>query len=77
MTTQEQRRQKLLALVSGEGLTLVKPPTLLPASDYFDLAGEEFGRRLLLTSGANGTIYCLRPDFTLPIAKSYIGAKNP
>ncbi|VAW23706.1 hypothetical protein MNBD_ALPHA12-101, partial [hydrothermal vent metagenome] len=42
-----------------------------------DLAGEEFGRRLLLTSGANGTIYCLRPDFTLPIAKSYIGAKNP
>ncbi len=76
MTTAEQRRQKLLALICAPGVAVAKPPTLLPASYYFDLAGEEFGRRLLLTSGLDGTTYCLRPDFTLPIAKSYIKANQ-
>jgi len=76
MTTPEQRRQNLLALVSAPGMTVAKPPILLPASDYFDLAGEEFGRRLLLTGASDGTNYCLRPDFTLPIAKSYIAENN-
>ena len=36
------------------------------------LAGEEFGRRLLLTTDATGAEYCLRPDFTLPIVEAYI-----
>ncbi len=74
MSPPEQRRQNLIALISAPGVTVATPPTLLPASDYFDLAGEEFGRRLLLTSGVDGATYCLRPDFTLPIAKSYIKA---
>lgn len=39
---------------------------------FFDLAGEDIGRRLLLTTGADGTNYCLRPDFTLPIAAAYV-----
>ena len=67
MTTSAQRRAALAALVEGEGVTRVTPPLLLPAGPYFDLAGEEFGRRLLLTSGGDGTEFCLRPDFTLPI----------
>jgi ATP phosphoribosyltransferase regulatory subunit len=72
--TARQRREKLQALVSGAGISFAKPPVLLPASDYFDLAGEEFGARLLLTTGADGARYCLRPDFTLPIAKTHISA---
>ncbi len=74
MTAPDQRREKLHALVSGAGMTLANPPALLPASDYFDLAGEEFGASLVLTTGADGLQYCLRPDFTLPIAKAYIAA---
>ncbi|MCS6760716.1 MAG: hypothetical protein MO846_00900 [Candidatus Devosia symbiotica] len=51
----------------------VTPPLLLLSADsYFDLAGEEFGRRLLLTTNATGAEHCLRPDFTLPIVEAYI-----
>ncbi len=73
--TSKQQYQALQALVRSAG-TSVSPSTLLPASDYFDLAGEEFGRRLLLTEGADGTQYCLRPDFTLPIAKAYMSGNE-
>lgn len=66
------RRAALAALTSSEGITPVDPPILLPASPFFDLAGEELGRRLLLTSGSNGEEYCMRPDFTLPIVTSYL-----
>lgn len=69
---QKDQRAALAALVAGEGVTEVSPPILLPANPFFDLAGEEFGRRLLLTNGANGEEYCLRPDFTLPIATAYL-----
>jgi len=66
------RRAALEALIAGQSATRVNPPLLLPADPYFDLAGEEFGRRLLLTSGGDGMEYCLRPDFTLPIVADYI-----
>lgn len=67
-----ERLARLGALVEGEGVTRVAAPLLLPAGPYFDLAGEEFGRRLLLTSGGDGSEYCLRPDFTLPIVTDYL-----
>jgi len=72
MIAKQNSREELLALLTNSGATLINPATLLPASDYFDLAGEEFGRRLLLTDGADGSKYCLRPDFTLPIAQQHI-----
>ncbi|HHG89458.1 MAG TPA: hypothetical protein ENJ90_03125 [Devosia sp.] len=76
MTKPGKRREQLMSLVSGAGVTPANPPALLPASDYFDLAGEEFGARLLLTTGADGLQYCLRPDFTLPIAKACISGEG-
>jgi ATP phosphoribosyltransferase regulatory subunit len=72
VTTAAQRRKALSALVEARGVTRVTPPLLLPANPYFDLAGEEFGRRLLLTTGNDGEEYCLRPDFTLPIVADYL-----
>ena len=77
MTSPVSRRQRLAALVSAGETCLVDPPVLLLASDYFDLAGEEFGRRLLLTEGADGRQYCLRPDFTLPIARHHLSLSDP
>ncbi len=67
-----QRRTALEDLVEAQGATRATPPLLLSADPYFDLAGEEFGRRLLLTTATTGAEYCLRPDFTLPIVKAYI-----
>jgi ATP phosphoribosyltransferase regulatory subunit len=67
-----ERRAAMVRLVEARTVTRVEPPMLLPAGPYLDLAGEEFGRQLLLTTANNGLEYCLRPDFTLPIAKSYL-----
>lgn len=72
MTSPTERRAALDALVEAQGATRANPPLLLSADAYFDLAGEEFGRRMLLTMATNGTEYCLRPDFTLPIVADYI-----
>ncbi|MFC3705520.1 ATP phosphoribosyltransferase regulatory subunit [Devosia honganensis] len=79
MTNPAYRRTQLEALVEAQGGFRATPPLLLPADPYFDLAGEEFGRRLLLTTDATGAEYCLRPDFTLPIVSDYIanGAGRP
>jgi ATP phosphoribosyltransferase regulatory subunit len=66
------RRAALESVIAAQPAERVNPPLLLPADPYFDLAGEEFGRRLLLTSGNDGAEYCLRPDFTLPIVADYI-----
>ena len=67
-----ERYAALVRLVESRTVTRVTPPLLLPANPFFDLAGEEFGRQLLLTTTSNGVEYCLRPDFTLPIAQQYI-----
>lgn len=72
MTNAAYRRTQLESLVEAQGACRATPPLLLSADPYFDLAGEEFGRRLLLTTDTTGAEYCLRPDFTLPIVTSYI-----
>lgn len=72
MSTPASRRTDLRALIDASGNVHVNPPMLLQANQYFDLAGEELGRRLLITSDHDGVEYCLRPDFTLPIVSSYL-----
>jgi ATP phosphoribosyltransferase regulatory subunit len=72
MITADERRSALARLVDTKVVTRVTPPILVPALPFFELAGEEFGRRLLLTTAADGVEYCLRPDFTLPIAAAYL-----
>jgi ATP phosphoribosyltransferase regulatory subunit len=73
------RRSALEALISAPGVTLATPPILVPPAAYFDLAGEELGARMILTQGMDGSEFCLRPDFTLPIAIDHIanGAATP
>ncbi len=72
MKTASERYASLVRLVESRTVTRATVPLLLPAGPYFDLAGEEFGRKLLLTTTNNGNEYCLRPDFTLPIAQQYL-----
>lgn len=75
----EARREALKSLVSSDGVNFAATPILIPPAPYFDLAGEEFGARLILTTGADGAEFCLRPDFTLPIAIEHLksGAATP
>jgi ATP phosphoribosyltransferase regulatory subunit len=77
--TSTTRRSALHALVSAPGITLAAPPILIPPAAYFDLAGEELGARMILTQAPDGSEFCLRPDFTLPIAIEHIatGAATP
>ncbi|WP_051213222.1 ATP phosphoribosyltransferase regulatory subunit [Maritalea myrionectae] len=71
----QQKRQILEQNIKARG-ELTAPDILQKSDLFFDLAGEDIGRRLLLTTGADGTNYCLRPDFTLPIAAAYV-QKHP
>ena len=68
-----ERRSAVVRLVEAEGNTRVNPPMLLAANQYFELAGEEFGRSLLMTLANDGVEYCLRPEFTIPIVTDYVG----
>lgn len=70
------QRNLLDQLLSGEGMVRLDPPILMPADPYFNLAGEEFRRRLLLTAGSDGGEYCLRPEFTLPLAQHFLAQGN-
>jgi ATP phosphoribosyltransferase regulatory subunit len=67
-----ERRTALAHLVEAEGVARVNPPMLLEAGQYFELAGEEFGRSLLMSLANDGIEYCLRPEFTVPIVAQYV-----
>jgi len=47
-------------------------PMLLPADVVLDRLGEDIRRRLLLVTAPDGREMCLRPDFTIPVARSHI-----
>ena len=66
------RRAALARLVDEAADWRAAPAVMQPADLYFDLAGEAIGARLLLTTGADGTEYCLRPEFTLAVAAEYL-----
>ena len=72
MTGLSERHAELVRLIEAQEVTRAAPPLLLSAAPYFELAGEEFGRSLLLTTTNDGVEYCLRPDFTLPIVENYL-----
>ncbi|VAV99885.1 ATP phosphoribosyltransferase regulatory subunit [hydrothermal vent metagenome] len=52
----------------------VDPPMLLPADVVLDRLGEDIRRRLLLVTAPDGSEMCLRPDFTLPVARAHLDA---
>ena len=83
MKTASERYAALVRLVESRTVTRAQPPLLLPAGPYFDLAGEEFGRNLLLTVAAEAlaeTFVGIRPDapkpLPLPPASPSIGQRG-
>lgn len=64
----------LLRLFAAAGCTRAETAILQPASLFVDLSGEDIRRRLFLTADADGTEWCLRPEFTIPLALDHIAS---
>ncbi|WP_439572578.1 ATP phosphoribosyltransferase regulatory subunit [Phreatobacter sp.] len=62
----------LAGLLDGAGFARTEPPLLIAADLVRDLVGEALARRLYLTTDADGTELCLRPDYTIPVVKAHL-----
>jgi ATP phosphoribosyltransferase regulatory subunit len=51
------------------GFTPVEVPVLLPMEDFVRISGEEFRRRIFVTTDSRGNDWCLRPEFTIPVCR--------
>lgn len=58
------------------GATPTDAPVLQPLGLLLDLAGEAMRSRLFVVSGDAGEEACLRPDFTVAIARQHLAAQN-
>jgi ATP phosphoribosyltransferase regulatory subunit len=56
------------------GATPLDPPVLQPLGLLLDLAGEAMRARLFVVSAEGAEDACLRPDFTLPIARQHLAS---
>jgi ATP phosphoribosyltransferase regulatory subunit len=60
------------APLTGAGATPADAPLLQPLGLLLDLAGEAMRARLFVVQSEGGTEACLRPDFTVAIARRHI-----
>ena len=70
----------LLRHFAEAGYDRVEPPLLHDAGTFLDLGGEDIRASLYLTADASGAELCLRPEYTIPAARSYLaspGAGRP
>lgn len=70
----EPRAEALVAAYERAGYARIAPAILQPAEAFLDLSGEDIRARMFLTSDAAGHDFCLRPDFTIPVAQSYLAS---
>jgi ATP phosphoribosyltransferase regulatory subunit len=56
------------------GFERIEPPILHPAAIFLDMSGEEIRGRLFLTNGASGEELCLRPEYTIPVCRTYLAS---
>ena len=56
----------------------IDPPVIQPLDLLLDLSGEAMRERLFAVQGEDGSEACLRPDFTIPVARHLVeqGALN-
>lgn len=59
---------------AGAGAVLTDAPVLQPLGLLLDLAGEAMRARLFVVSGDGGEEACLRPDFTVAIAREHLAS---
>ena len=64
----------LISLFAENGFARAEPALLQPADPFLDLSGEDIRRRLYLTHDAAGHELCLRPEYTIPVARDYLAS---
>jgi ATP phosphoribosyltransferase regulatory subunit len=57
---------------SEAGAEMVDPPILQPLGALLELAGEALRARLFVVQAEGGVEACLRPDFTVPVARLHL-----
>lgn len=72
-----ERARALRARFAKRGFTPIEPAILQPAELFVGLSGEDIRRRLYLVTDAAGVEFCLRPDFTIPVARAYLDEAAP
>jgi ATP phosphoribosyltransferase regulatory subunit len=65
---------RILAQLARLGYPRIEPPILQPAAVFLDLSGEDIRGRLFLTSDGEGAEWCLRPEYTIPVARAYLAS---
>jgi len=66
--------ERALDCLLAAGFERTEPPILHPAAIFLDMSGEEVRRRLFLTADAAGEELCLRPEYTIPVCRAYLGS---
>lgn len=71
--------ETVTALFEREGYARAEPAILQRADVFLDLSGEDIRRRIFMTQDAEGRDWCLRPEYTIPVALAHIasGATEP
>ncbi|WP_332681047.1 ATP phosphoribosyltransferase regulatory subunit [Bosea sp. (in: a-proteobacteria)] len=76
MTATRASIDTVIALFEREGYARAEPAILQPAEPFLDLSGEDIRRRIFLTQDADGQEWCLRPEYTIPVALAHIAARS-
>ena len=72
-----ERLAAIRAPLEAAGAQSVDAPLLQPLNLLLDLAGEAMRARLFVVQSEGGTESCLRPDFTVAIARQHIDSRRP
>ena len=72
--TERTGESALIAHLAQAGYGRAEPAILQPASVFLDLSGEDIRGRLFLTSDASGSEFCMRPEYTIPVARDYLAS---
>ncbi|CAN7708002.1 ATP phosphoribosyltransferase regulatory subunit [Bosea sp. LjRoot9] len=68
--------ETVIALFAREGYGRAEPAILQPADVFLDLSGEDIRRRIFMTQDAEGRDWCLRPEYTIPVALDHIASRS-
>jgi ATP phosphoribosyltransferase regulatory subunit len=68
--------EDLVARFARRGYLRVEPPVLQPADIFLDQSGENFRRRMFITTDAEGRELALRPEFTIPVVRLYLAQES-
>ena len=54
------------------GFLQIEPAILQPLEPFLDLSGEDIRRRMFITQDGDGRDWCLRPEYTIPVAMEHL-----